>query len=255
MKWILEISDNPIDPNYPVIGTQVYDNGTKKIPVMLSMEMVVHALTSGPVESASTDNTNYSNERRTPILPPNTISFSTSEQGEYERLTMTVDKSTWFIRYHSEETLYEIPFPKMIFQIALRPVSDSMKRRVIETNIYAILDSPSAIDEDTELFYFPYPNVSKESGKVCWGSNTFTLDSVAACERFFTQFVAAPFNEDYGMMVDYKFETGQKAENKRNGQFKEFIQHITDNKILQFEDDWLLPTNKILADILGKKLI
>ena len=255
MKWILEISDNPKNPNYPVIGQQVYDNGTKKRPVMLSIESVVNALTTGPVESASTDTTNYSNERSTPLLPPNTIAFSTSEQGKYERLTMMIEKSTWFIRYHSEDTLYEIPFPKMILQIALRPVSNSLKRRVIETNIFAIMDSHSVIDENTELFYFPYPNVSKEGGKVCWGANTFTLDSVAACERFFTQFVAAPFNEDYGMMLDYKFENSHNAENTRNGLFKEFIQHVTYNKILHFEDDWLLPTNKKLSDILGKKQI
>ncbi len=253
MKWILEISDNPVNIDYPIIGQKIYDNGTKNQTVMLTIESVVNALTSGPVESASTDNPNYSNERRTPLLPRNTLSFSYSEKGTYERLTMVIDKSTWFIRYRTEEELYEIPFPKMILQLALRPVQNSMKRRIIETNIFAIMDSHSVIDENTELYYFPYPNVSKESGKVCWGANTFTVDSVAASERFFTQFTAAPFNEDYGMMIDHQFEN-KTTLGKRNGLFKEFIQHIADNKINYFDDNWLLSTDKKLSDILGEQL-
>ena len=41
---------------------------------------------------------------------------------------MVVDKATWFIRYLSDEELYEIPFPKMIIQLALRPVENSLKK-------------------------------------------------------------------------------------------------------------------------------
>ncbi len=256
MKWTLEISDNPVNPDYPVIGQRTFDNGTKGQSVMLTIESVVNALTSGPVEGSSlSDETDYSKERCTPLLPRNTLSFSYSEKGNYERLTMVVDKATWFIRYLSDEELYEIPFPKMIIQLALRPVENSLKRRVIETNIFAVMDNHAVIDENTELFYFPYPNVSKESGQVCWGTNTFILDSVAASERFLTQFFSAPFNEDYHLMIDYDYKKSNDFSKLDIGEFKYFIQHVTDNNIKQFDDNWLLPSKKRLSDILGSTLI
>lgn len=254
MEWIFKITDCPTDVNYPIIGHQVYDSGAKKGPFLFSIEDLVEVLSVGPIVSANTSSDCVQLESRTPILPRGTIAYAISEGKSYERLSMVIDKSSFFIRYKESEEMFEIPFPKMVVQYILRDTANkaSTKKNIVSTYIFAIKDNLSVIDEDTELYHFPYTNVNKGNGQVCWGTNSFAISSIASLERFFTQFLSAPFNEDYGLSLDTKLI---QSDDKLIRTFYDYIQFVVENNITDFNDDWLLPTNDTLQKQLGSKFI
>ncbi|MEN0651321.1 hypothetical protein NSQ82_20315 [Caldifermentibacillus hisashii] len=234
MKWQFEISDIPEDANFPVRGLQIMDNGVKRGPFYFRVEDIIQALTKEPDNLHDADG-EKAKEESTPVLPVGTVRYSTNKTGSKHRITMVMDKKMWDIRYFDNEyKFYTVGFPRMIVQYLVVPVGSYY--RISEMRIYAVLDDRKPISEETPLFVFPYPNVSKGNAIVCWGQNErLEIKNLVELERAFRWFVAAPFNEDHGVRTTFGIN-----------RFKTLLDRIKDQP---FDDEWLMPMNKTFGQL------
>lgn len=228
MKWKFEISDLPEDVNFPVMGTQILDNGVKRGPFYFKIEDIIKALQKEPDNLLDAEEVK-NREEPTPVLPFGTIRYSKNKTGERHRVTMVMDKKMWDIRYFDDEhKFYTIGFPRMIIQYLVVPTD--LYFQIAEMRIYAILDDKKPVTDETPLFVFPYPNVSKGNAIVCWGQNKrLEIQNLTELERAFRWFIAAPFNEDHGVRTTLGIN-----------HFKSLLKRIKDKP---FDDEWLMPMN------------
>lgn len=234
MKWQFEISDCPTNAAYPVIAHRVNDNGVKRGPFYFSIESLLEALKKEPDNFMDADGLR-GDENCTPSLPLGTIRYSTNESKTRQRITMEIPQKQWEIRYGEEmELFYTIGFPRMVIQYLV--VDHSSIKSIKEMRIYAVLNNGQPITNDTDLFIFPYPNVGKSNGIVCWGQNQrLEINSLTELERSFRWFVSAPFNEDHGVRTTLGIAS-----------FRKLIEVIQDQV---FNDDWLMPSRHKYSDL------
>ncbi|MER2009796.1 MAG: hypothetical protein ABS939_20360 [Psychrobacillus sp.] len=229
MKWQFEILDIPENSSYPVKAMQVYDNGIKKGPFYLTIKDLTNALNSEPELLLDPEKAMKTETIVTPTLPVGTIRYSSNEAKTRERITIEIPKKQWDIRYRDNEDFFNIGFPRMIVQYVIATDSKDIKK-IVETRLVAVLDDKRPIQEDTPLFMFPYPNVGKSNGIVCWGQNQrLEINNPTDLERSFQWFIASPFNEDHGVRTTLGIDN-----------FRKLIEHIQDKP---FQDDWLIPLN------------
>ncbi|WP_374717725.1 hypothetical protein [Neobacillus sp.] len=232
MKWQLEISDCPTNATYPIKAFQIGDNGVKRGPFYLKVEDVISALQHRP-ENSDCDFSEM--KHLTPCLPFGTIRYSKNDNGTRHRVTMVLEKRIWEIRYGDEDEFFSIGFPRLIIQYLVT----GEKLRIAEMRIFAVQDDRQAIMDATPLFAFPYPNVRKSDGIVCWGLNErLELNSLTDLERAFRWFVAAPFNEDHGVITTLGINC-----------FRTLIERVRDK---DFDDNWLVPVNLNFGDLFKK---
>ena len=234
MQWQFELTDQPINPQFPITAYQVYDNGARKGPFYFSINDLVTALNAEPEYHYDAEN-ERAKEDSTPSLPFGTIRYSVNEAKTRQRVTMEIPQKQWEIRYgHENDVFYSIGFPRMVIQFLVNSVGDVL--RVDETRIYAVLNNGQPITDDTPLFHFPYTNVGKTNGIVCWGRNArLTVTQLVELERMFGWFVAAPFGEDHGVRTTHGI-----------GRFQRLIEEINNNP---FDDEWLIPFNQTFGEL------
>ncbi|KYD20582.1 hypothetical protein [Caldibacillus debilis] len=232
MKWCLEITDVPQNTDFPILGYQIMDNGVRRGPFYFRVEDLITALSSEPdfIGEAEEELDKHS----TPTLPLGTIRYSANPLKTKHRVTMAIDKKMWEIRYEGDDEFYCIGFPRLIVQYL---VEQSLGQyRVTEMRLFAVRDDNKPINDETQLYRFPFPNVNKESGIVCWGQNPrLEIKSLVELERAFYWFVSAPFNEDWGVRTTLGIP-----------RFKTLIQRIKEQP---FNDEWLIPANRNFADL------
>lgn len=235
MKWQLEIEDCPKNTDFPIVAHQINAGGVKKGPYYISVADAIHALKQDPEMDFDADGIR-ANEKSTPTLPFGTIRYSASESGNQQRITMMIPKKQLDIRYGDElNEFHRVGFPRMVIQFLVYKSSSSIKS-IKETRLYAIADNNQPITDDTPLYTFPYPNVGKSNGIVCWGGNKrLEIKDLVELERAFTWFISAPFNEDHGIRTTHNLR-----------HFRELINKIAD---LEFDDEWLLPQRETFGDL------
>lgn len=235
MKWQLEIEDCPKNAAYPIVAHQINDGGVKKGPYYLSVENAIQALQQQPDIDHDADGIR-ANEKSTPTLPFGTIRYSTNESGNQQRITLMIPKKQLDIRYGNEEKeFFHIGFPRMVIQF-LVSTSNNSKMSIRETRLYAVMDNNLPITDETPLYTFPYPNVGKDNGIVCWGQNQrLEIKDIVELERAFTWFTSAPFNEDHGVRTTHNIR-----------HFRELMEQITD---LPFDDVWLIAQRETFGDL------
>lgn len=234
MKWQFEISDKPVNPNFPVLATQVFDSGAKKGPFYFSIEQFLTAFESGDTGGKVTVFEN------TPALPNGTIQYACSDDRTVHRVTLELPKSIWDIRYEKVDDFFPIGLPRLIVKYEVKRLAGSFY--VSEIKIFSVMDDGKAITEDTPLYSFPYPNVYKDSGSVCMGANErITLSDLTELQSKFIFFIQSPFNEELGMRTT----TG----------VNNFLKFIELNQGKPFNDEWLMPPSaiyKTFGDLINK---
>ncbi|WP_028393948.1 hypothetical protein [Bacillus cihuensis] len=234
MKCQIEISDVPVNSEYPVIVKQVGENGVVRGPYYITIDNLIKALKQEPENLLDADGMRMK-ETSTPPLPFGTIRYSSNEPKTKQRITLEIPKKEWDIRYGDEmDSFYRIGFPRMIVQFLV--VTANNISRVDEMRIYAVEDNKKPITDETPLHMFPYPNVGKGNAIVCWGQNQrLEIQSLVELERAFHWFTSAPFNEDHGVRTTLGIPL-----------FRQLIEKIEDKK---FDDEWLIPMNKTFGDL------
>lgn len=230
MKLQFEIEDMPKNLDYPVTAFTVNEAGIRKGPYSMSFDDLVDCLRA----TATNVSDNDPFKSTSPILPKGTVHYAENRSQTHCRVTLDIPKKEWDIRYGDEPSFYSVGFPRMIVSYELVKSVSSFK--VTKVRIFALMEDANPLTGKTQLFKFPFPNVEKETGTVCWGTNVVSVNSVQELERTFTWFVAAPFGEDYGVSI--------------NLPYRSFRQLIEENDSKPFEDEWLIPTRFTLEDIL-----
>ena len=229
MKWQFEISDCPRNSRYPVIATQIGDNGVRKGPFYLTINDLIQALESGTKSFNFLAEDSISD--RTPILPIGTIRYATNQTKTVAVVSMEIDKKYWDIRYEDDKNFYTLGFPRMVVQYTV----DLNEGYLSNMKIFAVKDDKKPITDTTPLFRFPFPNVH-DNGSVCWGKNErIQVKSLVELERGFQWFVSAPFNEDLGVKTTLGIPN-----------FRMYIEKFENQP---FQDEWLIEMNKTFGDI------
>jgi hypothetical protein len=236
MKWQFELSDCPTNSTYPILAHQVLDNGVKRGSFYLTIDHLVEALQKKPDNLLDADALR-GEENSTPPLPFGTIRYSSNETQTRERITLEIPQKQWEIRYGigEKDDFYSIGFPRMVVQyLVINNINGD--KTIKEMRIYAVENNRKPIDDDTPLFIFPYPNVGKTNGIVCWGNNArLEIKSLVELEKSFLWFVSAPFNEDHGVRTTLGIP-----------RFKELLEVIQDKP---FDDEWLVPSKTVFRDL------
>lgn len=129
-------------------------------------------------------------------LPKNTIDLIVSPRTESlnGKIAVFVPASMIFMPFliSNKKMDLMLPFPSLIF------IYEIAQGKLVESKVYACKEKTlGAVNKDTELFNYPYGNVSPSSGQICWGGNVIhTLDRFAEIDTLTTVFFSAPMNMD-----------------------------------------------------------
>lgn len=126
-----------------------------------------------------------------------------------------------------------LPYPKLLFCFSFGTEAINF----IDGRCFAIKDEK--ISQDTELYHFPYSNVS-DVGDICFGSNKIktTGDISKDVNNLIELFFASPYNDDY-----YKVNRTGYLVNS----FKELLNLLDNQK--SFPCEKLVSTGQTLSDI------
>lgn len=214
----LRISDDITSFEQAVEVRQIDEIGTEINHFHVPLKTILESLMDAMEVS-----TGYS----TPILPNNCIKYQ--ESNHTRKVLMELPKRKWKINNAEDNSLRMVSFPRLLLQYIIEDV------KVTEFRMFAIRDKVP-LEENTELYYFPFANVHHETGTVCMGLNVFpNIQSLRDLEQYHLLFFAAPFGTDYGIRVAEK--VGSQTE-----LFKR-LEHQS------FPEDWLLPLDKKLGNI------
>lgn len=130
----------------------------------------------------------------TPLLPRGTILYSKSKLGKHFCF-VEVAAQLRKILYNTAE-FEDIPFPKLIVGVELFE-KEKGKFNVQEVYVGSLKEGP--IEEDMEVYYYPFSNVYP-TFQVCWGNNIMpSLDSLVHIRSIVEMFFNSPNNDDlYG---------------------------------------------------------
>lgn len=235
MKWVFELSETPMNPDFPIEGIQIFQSGAKKGPYYFTLHEFIETF-------QARDEINKREQlifESSPTLPNGTIRYMHNKDKSVFRFFIELPKRVWGIRYDNEKTLFPIGFPRLLVKYDVTACIDA-KYFVSNMEVFSVLNDGMPITEDTQLYFFPYPNVYKGTGAVCMGANErIQLSCFTELERSFVYFAQSPFNEDLGICTTLGI-----------GNFRKFIELYQGQA---FNDDWLLPIENFTAiDVFNK---
>ncbi|KAA6447002.1 hypothetical protein [Bacillus swezeyi] len=207
----------------------------KNFETPVDIELIENTLVIDKFQMRLQDLTNELNEIKhsgedmieTPILPKNCVKHVWHDMGKQEHsIFIEIPKQQWTISFEKDK--YEnVGFPRLIFKYYIKHKSVSFSK------IFA-LKGNSFLEDDTELFLFPYSHVD-QSGNVCMGSNVLpSIREIQQVGMYHVLFFQSPFSTDYG------------AKNTKGMQVEQLFKEMQHK---EFPDDWLLPANRILKEI------
>ncbi|PGT82200.1 hypothetical protein [Bacillus sp. AFS040349] len=207
MEFLIKITDRLRNFSDPVDVIQKNEVGVTLGEYSMSLSNLIKSLTSSITEGERME---------TPFLPKNCIKCVTKVTG-YE-IYIEIPKRQWQINYNGKTET--IGFPRLLFTYSLSGNDiQNLKIVAVKENGY--------IKGDTDLFYFPFPNVHHSSADVCMGTNTFPrIECLNSLETMHYIFFAAPFGDDYG------------AVNSEGKSMKSLFESLKDS---DFDDNLLVP--------------
>ena len=146
----------------------------------------------------------------TPILPLNTIKYS--EKGNSISIILYHEQSIFTATY-SDGTIFEnCVRPPMVIKYILN--NDNGTFRINNSLAYGVVDDLLLINNDTQLFGLPFPNIGSD-GWICWGSNTMSgnLKSLMGLRNYIDRLFMAPFNNhifNYSFLKNFGISTPQE---------------------------------------------
>jgi hypothetical protein len=170
----------------------------------------------------------------TPVLPVSnsvqTIQHRKLSNGS-EYFLMVRQPGKFDIQYF-DDTYKEVGIPKLVFAIKL------FKSTIQQMFIVVVKDH--TVTEDSQLYYYPFSNVSSYDTKVCFGSNRISelnIDSPIKLHSVIDMFLSMPNNNDsYGQNLSgLEYRPLLEALNGKN-----------------FDNSWLKPMNKTYKEWLTK---
>lgn len=208
MEFLIKISDKIKSFSDYVIVHQKKDNGVLVGEYRMRLKDIVLALSNANSEGGLT--------HETPFLPKNCIKITTKTNSH--EVYIEIPKRKWQITYNNQS--FVVGFPRLIFKYFVS------NQRIINLKVVAIKGNES-INQDTELYRFPYSNVHHFSGDVCMGSNQFPeINNLADLEKMHYLFFGTPFGDDYG------------ASTIKGMPLKDLFEEFTER---EFDDDLLVP--------------
>lgn len=184
------------------------------------------------IEALSHFNRKGENFDRQPLLPQNCIHFMRTADNKFFQLIISTPKMKRLVKYRTTDFHFiEVPRAIMVINVT----NDGQNFRLNNSRLFAVKDE--VLTKESALYVYPFPNVEKSEGTICWGSNQFnSFPCLTALNRIFDAFYDAPFGEDYGMRLLSGYPS--------------FKQYLADNEEKAFIDNDLYPTSKVLGDLI-----
>lgn len=214
MQFQITLTDKLLNFKDYVEVKQIQDNGAVIGEYRMALNDIIRALTDAATEGV---------KQETPFLPNNCIKLVSDAIGH--QVFIELKKRQWPVEFNNEK--FMLGFPRLVFKYYVS------NKAIHHVKIFAIKEY-GAINEHTEMYYFPYSNVHHESGEVCMGMNLFPkIECLTQLETMHLLFFTAPFGNDYGSRA-----IGQDLE----GLLKAFREK-------DFDDDVLMPMNKTFNEV------
>ncbi|QQZ64482.1 hypothetical protein JI735_34140 (plasmid) [Paenibacillus sonchi] len=129
---------------------------------------------------------------RTPVLPRNTIYYS--EGPAKINLFFEIPAHSRRVYYH-EAVIEDVSYPSLIFGVSLITRDE---KKVVQGVFIAAIEEQFSISEETEMFCYPFTNVSASSHKVCWGTQKLpTIEKMSQLSSIPDLFFNTPNSDSY----------------------------------------------------------
>ncbi|KGP81956.1 MULTISPECIES: hypothetical protein [Paenibacillus] len=169
----------------------------------------------------------------TPFMNKGIVKYIRMEKSKKEIVVCSVPKQKWDMYYYNDP-LEKIGHPHLLFVYLI----DMKSRRVDQMFCFAV--KQSRISSDTELFKYPYANVT--NGSVCMGGNSLpTITDINQCATLHNLFFGSPSTNCY---FDGHRNTSGITE------LRELYSKMQDT---DFPDAWLLTEKITIQQLLEKQ--
>lgn len=241
MKYIFEISDTPENVMYPISIQTKASNGVKSPKQAMDVPSLIAALNELYDKQSTLEDSGVGfneeivkDQLITPSLPFGTIFYQNgalvkNDNQIIEQVAVVLPKGIFPASYHNQAMMLGFPTLVFVFKIIWDKLRNSRKLR--KGNVFAVKEQPHRVNSNTPFYTFPFPNVSKSSGEICWGNTLTTItgeDLNDFVQNAVDTFVTSNFNDDYGIIVDSPDYGG-------------FSDYIAANENKSFNDDFLIP--------------
>lgn len=206
------------DHGLPLI--EEYQNGIKLGEGMYTHEAVAQAI----LRSSDT------NGFITPMLPRGTIRYVEVNGGWRNYCFIEIPPHRRTVYYH-EAVIEDIPFPRLVFGFEL--MQRDGKHDITKVMLGALEDQ-CLPNEDSEVFFYPYTNVTSDF-TVCWGGSQLpSLDRVSQLSTIPELFFNSPNSDCY-----------YSSANVSNKPYRELVESL---KGEEFPDAYLKKTGRKLSE-------
>jgi hypothetical protein len=156
-----------------------------------------------------------------PVLPKNCIRHVWLNHEKQDQVVfIEVPKSRWDIHYY-DSPMKQVGFPRLIFGYRLQGAK-------FRSMLLLAVKDVGKIHADTELFKFPYANVS--NGRVCLGGNVIPpIQEISQVATYHNLFFAAPSSNCY-------YSNGRNESGIQD--LRELYSKMKDQ---DFPEEWLSP--------------
>ncbi|MEB9892797.1 hypothetical protein P4K96_04205 [Bacillus cereus] len=206
--------------DYGLPFIEEYQNGIKLGEGMYTHEALAHAI----LRSSTTDGF------ATPMLPRGTIRYTEAKGGWVNYCFIEVQPHRRTVYYH-EAAIDDVPFPRLIFGFEL--MQREGKHDITKVMLGALEDQ-CLPNEDSEVYFYPYTNVTSDF-TVCWGGSQLPcLDRVSQLTTIPELFFNSPNSDCY-----------YSSANMSKLPYRELVEKL---KGKEFPDDYLKKTGRKLSE-------
>lgn len=168
------------------------------------------------------------------FLPLNTISLYQSET--VKRFVL------WHPRLYADVSVYDTPYPHFPIPRLVFGFSLNQEGKASHCRIGVVADEIPT--PETPMYYYPFSNVSRESGSLCVGANTLPIYKKPHKAHNLPAFLLSiPNNMHYY----------SSSNNKLGLEYRELMEHLKDKDPEYYYSDILIPKKEMQASIQQKK--
>ena len=167
------------------------------------------------------------------FLPLNTISLYQSET--VKRFVL------WHPRLYADVSVYDTPYPHVPIPRLVFGFSLNQEGKASHCRIGVVADEIPT--PETPMYYYPFSNVSRESGSLCVGANTLPIYKKPHKAHNLPAFLLSiPNNMHYY----------SSSNNKLGLEYRELMEHLKDKDPEYYYSDILIPKKETLGEFIQR---
>ena len=176
------------------------------------------------------------------VFTSDDFDYAAAKPGDYvEELSLIHIFVLWHPRLYADVSVYDTPYPHFPIPRLVFGFSLNQEGKASHCRIGVVADEIPT--PETPMYYYPFSNVSRESGSLCVGANTLPIYKKPHKAHNLPAFLLSiPNNMHYY----------SSSNNKLGLEYRELMEHLKDKDPEYYYSDILIPKKETLGEFIQR---